>query len=171
MVRVKDIKQMQLDYLEQSFRDVRDMVILSPTKVDAVSENRIRLELRKKDIYLRLVKNTFMKRVFDRLGIKVEGVWEGPTMLAWGSTGVSTLGKEVQKAFKEFKGVTFKGAIADGQQISFDEALKMPTREEAIGRVIGLFLSQGARIAGQLRGPASRLVGQIRSKAEQESGG
>ena len=50
----------------------------------------------------------------------------------------------------------------------FQQALKMPTRTEAIARVVGLILSPASRVVGQVLGPASRVASQINTIAEPE---
>ena len=59
-----------------------------------------------------------------------------------------------------------KTAVADGVEVAFAAALKMPTRTEAIGRVIGLALSPASRLVGQLLAPGGNLAGQIKSLSE-----
>ena len=58
-----------------------------------------------------------------------------------------------------------------GQKIDFATALKMPTRLEAIGRVVQLALSPAMRISGQLRGAGGVIAGQIKSISEKAEGG
>src|SRR5262245_38208620 len=99
MLKAKQIKQMQMDSLEKTFREVRDFVLLSASGIDAISENRLRLDLRKKNIRLMLVKNSLMQRVFDGLGIPVKDLWAGPTMVAWGGTSIAQLSKELENTF------------------------------------------------------------------------
>lgn len=173
MLKAKDVKKAQMKAMEDTFRDVRDMVLLSPSKVPATEENAMRLGLRKQGIRLMLVKNALARRVFEDMGIHLEGCWGGPTMIAWGGTSVAGLSKEIEKAFKDKKTVEFKGAVADGQQVTFEVALKMPTREEAIGRVVTLAMSPGANLAGGIIGPAAMLASQIKDgikKKAEESG-
>jgi ribosomal protein L10 len=78
----KQIKQMQMNDLKQTFQNVRDMVVMAVSGVDAISENHIRLTLRKKNIRMQMVKNSLTRRVFDDLGVRLDGVWEGSTTLA-----------------------------------------------------------------------------------------
>jgi len=47
----------------------------------------------------------------------------------------------------------------------------MPTRLEAIGRVLLLALSPAMRISGQLRGPGGTICGQIKSVGEKKEEG
>ena len=82
----KQVKQMQMDVLAQTFQGVKDMVFLMAQGVDSKNDNRVRLGLRKKDISLMMVKNSLLRRVFDKIGVKpAEDVWAGPTLVAWGA--------------------------------------------------------------------------------------
>ncbi len=51
--------------------------------------------------------------------------------------------------------LTVKGAIAEGTPVTFAEALRMPTRLEAIGEIVSAILGSGSAIAGLLVGPGS----------------
>jgi large subunit ribosomal protein L10 len=164
----KIIKQMQMASLAQTFQGVRDMVMMSVSGLECQQDNKLRLTLRKKNIRLQVVKNSLARRVFSELGINLESALTGPTTLAWGGSSVAELSKELDTLLKKNDKVKFKGAIADGQPITFDQALKMPTRPEAIGRVLMLALSPARRIAGQIRGPASLVAGQVKSLAEKK---
>jgi large subunit ribosomal protein L10 len=159
----KQIKQMEMAALEQTFKDVRDLVFLSIQGVDSQTDNQVRLGLRKKNIRLQQVKNSLTRRVFDKLGLKVSQAWEGPTTVAWGAGSVAELSRELDTLFKKNDKVKFKGALADGQEVTFEQALKMPTRAEAIARVVALALAPATRLLSQILGPASQVAGQIKS--------
>lgn len=159
----KVIKQMQMDALKRDFNGVRDLVMLSVVGLDAIAENQIRLGLRKKGIRLQQVKNSLARRVFSDMGLSVKTGWEGATTVAWGAGSVAELSKEIETVVKKYdKKMKVKTAVADGQEVGFDIALKMPTRAEAIGRVVMLALSPARRVAGQIVGPASQVCGQIK---------
>src|SRR5262249_39185970 len=141
----KQIKQMEMDALKATFEGVRDLVVLSIQGLTSQADNQLRLTLRKKKIFVKQVKNSLTHRVFDELGMKVGGPWEGPTTLAWGAGSLAELSRELDTLFKKNDKVKFKGAIAEGQAVTFKQALAMPTRAEAIGRVVGLALSPASR--------------------------
>jgi ribosomal protein L10 len=164
----KKIKQMEMDALKSTFQGLRDLVMMSVVGLGGTPTNQLRLALRKKNIRLQVVKNSLAQRVFDEMGIPMKGIWEGTTTLAWGGTSVADLCKELDAQFKKSDKVTFKGVVADGQQITFDQGLKMPTRAEAIGRVVMLAMAPARRLASQIRGPASQVAGQIKSLAEKK---
>lgn len=163
----KQVKQMEMEILKRTFKDVRDVVLLSASGVPSQADNQMRLALRKKNIHLQMVKNSLARRVFDELGLKSQR-WEGPTVVAWGAGSIAELSKEIEALIKKNDKIKAKGAIAEGQEITFDQALKMPTKAEAIGRVVMLALSPARRIAGQIVGPARRVAGQVKSISEKK---
>lgn len=159
----KAIKLMQMNAMKDSFKGVRDLVMLNIVGLDAVSENQIRLGLRKKGIRLHTVKNSLARRVFTDMGLNVTAGFEGATTVAWGGSSIAQLSKELEPIVKKHeKKMKVKTAVADGQTVTFDLALKMPTREEALGRVAMLAMAPARRVAAQIVGPASQVCGQIK---------
>lgn len=164
----KQIKQMAMDALKQRFQDVRDMVLLSVSGVDAQSDNRIRQDLRKKKIHLHVVKNSLARRVFGELGMSVSSPWTGPTTLVWGGTSLAELSREIEAVVRKNPKIVVKGAVSEGQEVTFQQALAMPTKAEAIGRVVSLAMAPASRLVSQLVGPAGRVASQIKELSKKE---
>lgn len=172
----KVIKQMEMEALKGHFKDVRDMVVLSTKGLSCQGDYLFRAGLRKKKIYLKVVKNSLARRIFKDLGIHIpesSTYWAGPTTVAIGAGSIAQLSREIETELKSPKNgplykdkVTIKGAVADGTEVTFDVALKMPTRDEAIARVVMLALAPASRLLGQITGPASSLSSQIKSVSE-----
>jgi ribosomal protein L10 len=162
----KQIKQMEMDALKKTFQGIQDMVFLSSSGVNCQTDNQARLALRKKNIHLHVVKNRLARRVFNDLGLKLDSYWEGPTTIAWGAASVAELSRELESIIKKNDKVKVKGVLAEGQSITFDRALKMPTRTEAIGKVIAMALSPARRLMAQVLAPASTIAGQVKTLAE-----
>src|ERR1700722_3544341 len=119
----KFIKNMEMEALKSTFKDVRDMVLLSITGLGSIADNQVRLGLRKKGIRLQVVKNSLTRRVFADMGMPIATGWEGPTTLAWGGTSVVDLSKEISPLLKKYeKNFKVKGAVADGQEVTFELA-------------------------------------------------
>lgn len=171
----KVIKQMEMNAMKSAFSGVKNMVFLSQTKLGAIADNQLRLSLRKKGVRLQMVKNSLAQRVFKDLGLELKDIWNGNTVVAWGGESVKGLSQELESAFKDqtkkdpkfSEKVTVKGALADGTQVTFAEALKMPTREEAIGDVLSAILGPASAIAGLLIGPGGAVASQIESKSKE----
>jgi large subunit ribosomal protein L10 len=174
----KVIKQMEMDALRNTFEKVRDAVVLSVKGLNCQLEGSFRATLRKKNIRLKMVKNSLTRRVFDDLGIRLGAdspMWIGPTAFAWGAGSVAELSRAIDEELRRSKNaaayrdkVNVKGALADGQVIGFDQALTMPTREEAIAQIIGMILGPGSAIAGCLTGPVSQVASQIQTISEKK---
>jgi ribosomal protein L10 len=173
----KVIKQMQMDALKKTFGTAKDYVVLNIVGLNAIADNQFRTTLRKKNVRLLQVKNSLARLAFKDLGIDIgtdSDYWKGSTTFAWGATSVSELSRSIEAELKnpktqaQFKGkVNIKGAIAEGLLVPFAVALKMPTRQEAIARVLMLALAPAARVAGQIIGPASALARQVTEKKEE----
>jgi large subunit ribosomal protein L10 len=165
----KAIKQLQMDELKSTFKDVRDLVLLNIVGLDAINDNKIRLGLRKKGIRLHQVKNSLCRRVFGELKLNADGVQEGSTTVAWGAGSLKELSKELDAIRKKHdKVIKVKAALADGQPVPFAKALTMPTRQEAIAEVIGMILGPAQTIAAQLIGPAAQLASQLKTISEKK---
>jgi large subunit ribosomal protein L10 len=165
----KAIKQMQMDDLKKTFGSVRDLVLLNVVGLGAIPENKLRLDLRKKGIRLQMVKNSLARKVFTDLGLTINKGWEGSTTVAWGGTSIAELSREIEGVVKKNdKVMKVKTAVADGQEVGFDVALKMPTREQAIGIVIGLMLGAGSRLVGAITGPGGQLASQVKTLSEKK---
>jgi large subunit ribosomal protein L10 len=166
----KKIKQMQMDALSKTFAGVRDMVLLSISGVDSQTENKMRLDLRKKNVRWHVVKNSLARRVFGQMGLKLDNVWEGPTTLAWGANSIAELSRTLDEAFKKNDKlkdkVKIKTAIAEGEVVPFQKALTMPTRQEAIASVLAAILGPASALASQMTGPASQVASQIKTISE-----
>ncbi len=167
----KQIKQMEMDALGATFRGIRDLVALSVVGLDSRADNQLRLSLRKKNIRLQVVKNSLARRILGEMGITADKIWEGPTTLAWGASSLAELSRELDEVRKKNeKFIKPKGAVADGQAVTFEQALKMPTKAEAIGRVVMLALAPASRLVSQIRGPASQVASQIKTLREKTEG-
>jgi large subunit ribosomal protein L10 len=166
----KQVKQLEMDALKTTFKDVRDMVVLSTTGVGCTADNQMRLGLRKKNIRLHIVKNSLARRVFDELGVELGDIWSGPTALAWGAGSLAELSRELAALAKKNDKIKFKGAVSEGAPLPFERALTMPTRTEAIARAISLALSPASRLATQILSPAARVAGQLKTLGERSEG-
>ena len=173
----KLVKQMEYAALEQTFSGVRDLVLLSPSKIDSGTDYNFRKQLRDKKVRVQMVKNSLVRRVFEANGVKLDDkVWAGTTLVAWGADSIKDLSKAVDGLIKEIEKkdpkqkdkLKVKTAVADGQPVPMATALTMPTRLEAIGEIIGMILGPASAIAGCLTGPAAQVASQIATIAERK---
>lgn len=171
----KRIKAMELAALRQNLGGTRNYVFLTAEQVDAQSEYNFRLALRKKKIRLTQVKNSLARVALREMGITVaDKVWQKPTMMAYGAESVKELAQTVDETLKDLvkkkatlkDKVVIKTAVADGQEVTFKEALEMPTRQEVIASLVGMILGPGSALAACLTGPAGAVASQIEKISE-----
>jgi large subunit ribosomal protein L10 len=162
----KRIKQMEMDSLKHTFQDIRDMVLLTATGINATVDNQLRVGLRKNNIRLQVVKNSLVNRVFRDMGMKLDGCLDGPTLIAWGAGSLAELSRELDGIMKKNDKLKAKVAFCEGQMLPFDRAKTMPTKPEALGRVVMLALSPAGRIVSQLNSVGGRIAGQVKSISE-----
>ena len=176
----KLIKQLEMDALKKDFQGVSDLVVLSTKGLTCLGDATFRANLRKKNIRVKVVKNSLTRRVFGEIGLNVGGdspYWLGPTTLVFGAGSVAELSQAVDGELKAPKTaplykdkVTIKGAVADGQVVPFETALKMPTRAQAIGAVLAALLSPAASVLGGLVSAGGQVAGQIQKISEKAEG-
>jgi large subunit ribosomal protein L10 len=177
----KATKQMQMEVLTDTFKDVKDLVVMSVKGLTCHADYTLRATLRKKNIRVQMVKNTITRKVFGEVGMNIDRAspyWQGPTMVAWGAGSIAEISRAVDEELKNVKTaaiykdkVVIKGAIAEGQAVTFEQALKMPTRAEAIGSLLGLILSPGAMVSGCLVSPGGQVAGQVQTISEKKEEG
>src|SRR5262249_41142539 len=129
--------------------------------------------LRAAKVKVKLVKNTFAKKILSENGVAADAVWSGPTLVCWGGGSVKGLATSIDTAMKEAKKdpkapekFKVKAGVADGQVTQFDVMKNMPTRLEAIGDVLGALLGPGSSIAAALTGPATQIAGILKAIEE-----
>ncbi len=173
----KQIKQMAMDALKQQFQDVRELVLLSVSGLDCQADNALRANLRKKNIHVMMVKNSLARRAFHDLGIAIpedSPYWKDNTWVAWGPESVAELSQEIDRSVLRDKvlkeKVKAKGAVTEGAPLPFEQALKRPTRAEALGTLVAMIIGPASQIASQLTGPASQVASQIETRTKEAEG-
>jgi large subunit ribosomal protein L10 len=166
----KYVKEMMMDQLKTELAGSKSVLILDFKGLDAVAENKLRLDLRKKKIHMRAVKNTLAKRVFSDAGIPgLEKFLSGPSVAVWGGAGVAELAKEISAQVKKLKKPQIKGGSVDGIVITAAQVAditKLPSREILIGRVVSLALAPAQRVVSLANAPAAGLMGQLKTLSE-----
>ncbi|MCA9083740.1 MAG: 50S ribosomal protein L10 [Planctomycetaceae bacterium] len=168
----RQIKDLLIGEIQSRVGDVRDLLVVDCSKLDAVSANKWRLALRKSNISALTVKNSIARNALSRLGVGELGdVLSGSSTLIWGGDDVVALSREISKWARQLAGLEIKGATVEGQQLNAAgvEALsKSPGRTELIGQIAGCMLAPGGLLAGALQGPGGMLAGQLKKISGEE---
>jgi large subunit ribosomal protein L10 len=168
----KAVKQLELDDLRKQLKDVKDYVLLEPVKLDSATEYNFRKSLRTKNVRVKLVKNSYAKKVFAEMGVQAPAL-AGPTLVCWGGDSPKGLANAVKGAVTDSKKdpkapdkMKVRTGIVENVQMPLDVMTTVPTRLEAIGEVIAAVTGPGSAIAGALTGPASQLASILKAIEE-----
>src|SRR5579872_6147345 len=166
----KKIKEMLVADLRARIGEHRDILVVDYSKLDGVTENNLRLKLRKQKITMLGVKNALARKALSELGLTgLDAYLSGPSTLVFGGPDIVALSKEITKWAKDLEPLQIKGGVVEGKPIGpaqVDALSKSPSREELLSKIVGLCLAPGAQLAAALLGAGGTLCGQIKSIAD-----
>ncbi len=166
----KAVKTLMMQDLSEQFRNVSDVVFVDISKLDGVSNNRLRNASRQQSIGLLAAKFSLARRTLLDLGWKLESAQGGSTTIAWGPDVVG-LAKQAIKWEKEFPGTVVRGGYVGGQTVTPEEVKilsESPSKEELIARIIGGLMSASTAALSAINAPGSNLASQIKQISEKE---
>lgn len=173
----KYVKNLISEHLRRRLEGVQSAVLVNVVGLGATANNRLRTELRSKNIHLLVVKNSVASRAVA--GTPLAPMFEdvsGPVAVCWGGSDIVALAKEISRLIetKQFAALEARGGVMDGARLTSQqvaEVSKWPSREELISILVGQILGPGARLASQLGGPGGALASQVEQKGKEEEGG
>lgn len=135
-------------------------------------------ELRKKcfekDIKLVVVKNTLLKRAFDKSESNYDELYnilEGPTSIMLSNTG-NVPAKLIKEFRKKYSKPLLKGAYVEESVYIGDEQLenltKIKSKEELIGDIIAMLQSPAQNVVSALQSGGGKIAGILKTLSEKE---
>jgi large subunit ribosomal protein L10 len=126
-----------------------------------------------------VVKNTLARRATQESALKgFDKLLSGPSAVIYGKQSVPTIARAILDEKKADETIELRGVFFDGEVYVGDAGVqrvsKMPTREEAIGLVVGAILGPGSNLAGALKGPGGTLgaiLKTVENNAKEKEGG
>lgn len=164
----KTVKSLLIRDYQQRLEGVSDALIISIRGVNAIDNNKMRLDLAKKRIKITVVRNNLATHAFKGTPLAVlEGLFEGPSALAYGAEGVVDVARAIVDWAKKLEKLELRGAVLEGVlyegKKAVEELSKFPTRIEAQSQVVTLVLSPARGIMGQVRSPGSGVMGLVKT--------
>jgi large subunit ribosomal protein L10 len=165
----KQRKQELIDSLAKDFSAAASIYLLNFNKITVIQDNALRMNLRKKGIVYKAVKNRLIREAFKKANVQgLDSYLKGATSIMLGSAEDPMLPArevvEFHKANPEIliaKGISLDGSSLKGSEL--ENLAKMPGKNEILGQVISLMLSPGANLIALIKGPGSKLAGQIKA--------
>lgn len=162
--------------LNEGIKTAQAFAVMSFSKLDVEKMTAFRLSLRKKDVYVKVVKNTLAKRVFDNTPYKeVAPHLQGPTLVAYSSGDPVVAAKAIWEwAAKEEVGLKVKGGAALGQvmtEAQLKALSKLPGKNELFVSFLWALKSSPTKFLYALQDAPKRLgyaLGALRDKKQKE---
>jgi len=165
----KPVKDLITKEYHRLYADVRNACVVSVVGLDAISTNRLRGELHKKDISLRVIKNSLARRAFVDTDLETLGnALDGPCALVTGGDSVIDVAKILVDTQKSYPQIELKMGMLDGDPDLIDVArlAKMKNKEQLLAELADLMFSPGRRLAGCLSSPGGRIAGCLKAMAD-----
>ena len=163
--------------LTQEMSKAQAFALMSFSKLTVEQMTQFRLDLSKKSVSVKVVKNTLAKRVFDTTPYKaVSSQFEGPTIVAYSEKDPVTTAKAIFEWIgKEGFNLKVKSGAALGQVMTHDQlkALsKLPGRNELYVSFLWALKSSPTKFLYALQDAPKRLafaLVALKTKKEKES--
>jgi large subunit ribosomal protein L10 len=168
--------------LEQKKAIVAEVAAVAANAHSAVAaENRgltageiieLRAKSRSSGVYLRVVKNTLARRAVE--GTTFECMKEGlvgPLLLAFSQEDPGAAGRLLKDFVKSHDKLVVRLVSVGGQVLpptGLDRLASLPTREQAIARLMGLLKAPIEKLVRTLAGPQAKLVRTIATLRDQK---
>ncbi|HZW82120.1 MAG TPA: 50S ribosomal protein L10 [Candidatus Deferrimicrobium sp.] len=137
-------------------------VVLTDYRGLTVGEvTKLRTQLREAGVEYKVVKNTFVKRAADEIGLQgLDPFLEGPTAVAYGINDPVSPAKILSEFAKTYKALEIKAGVLEGKVIGVDgvKALaELPSREVLLAQVLGAMQSPLVGMVNVLQGPIRKM--------------
>lgn len=165
----KPIKTIMMrDYTSRVGMDTKDAALISIRGLKAVDNTKVRNALAKKKIKVTVVRNSLARKALEKSDLKaLTELMSGASALAYGGESVIEVAREIVGLMAKFPAIELKGALLDGQlfkgKSGVEELSKYPTKDEAIGQVVGLVIGPAKKLVAQVKGPGAGVAGIIKA--------
>lgn len=106
----KVLKNMLMNEIKDQLGDVTDVLVIDSSRLDAITDNRMRIAFHENNIHAMTVRNKLALRVFHDAGIEsLDEILAGPSTLVWGGEDIVQLSKEISKWAKDIGPLEIKG--------------------------------------------------------------
>lgn len=156
-------KQSTVEALVKEFEGASSIYLVNFQKVTVEKDNALRKKLRAKGVKYRAVKNTLLKRVFDKLGVKgLDSALIGATAVLIAPPDDPMLpAREIVDFQKDnadlfpTKLISFEGEVLPGSDL--EKISKMPGRKDLLAQIVMAILGPGGRIVGAVKALEEKL--------------
>ena len=168
----KEEKSQLIDSLAEQLKEANSFYLTDISSLNAATTSRLRRTCFKRNVQLRVVKNTLLRKAMERTGKPFDEFYP----ILTGSTSImfSEVANDPAKLIKEFRKATLKPSLkgayveeciylGDNQ---LDTLVHIKTKFELIGELIGLLQSPAKNVISALQSGGNKLAGIVKTLSE-----
>ncbi len=117
-----ELKKLVVKEMVSSYRNTSDYLVVGYQGIKALEFDRLRKDLRKKNICLEIVKNSLAVIAFRELGITgIVSLLDGPSAIITGAGDPVVMAKETLEWSKKIPFLSLRGGFVGGAKVSVDD--------------------------------------------------
>jgi large subunit ribosomal protein L10 len=168
----KEEKNQFIDALAEKLTHVNTFYLTDISNLNVETTSRLRRLCFKRNIQLSMVKNTLLKKAFEKSGRDFQGL--NPVLKGSTSIMFCEVANDPAKLIREFRRTSqkpiLKGAYVEEMiylgDDQLDALINIKSRLELIGDIIGLLQSPALNVIGALQSGGSKLSGIVKTLSE-----
>jgi large subunit ribosomal protein L10 len=168
----KEQKREQFEQLRESLGGVTTLFLMRNDGLDVNEVNELRRKVREQEATYKVYKNSVVRLAIEGTSMEPIGEFlQGPNALAFTEGDGVALAKALKEFAKTHPALSFHRCFLEGQVLDSEQAVKvaeMPSREELLGRLVGMLQSPIRRLVVALNAPAQQLVSALNQVAEKQ---
>ncbi|MCR4553395.1 MAG: 50S ribosomal protein L10 [Succinivibrionaceae bacterium] len=157
-------KQEIVKEVSEAAKEALSAVVADSRGVTAVKMDALRKQGREAGVYMRVVRNTLLRRVVEGTQFEcIKDVLTGPSIIAFSNENPGAAARIFKEFAKKEEKFTIKGGAFEGEFISaanIDVLASLPTYEEAIARLMSVMKEAAA-------GKLVRVIDAVRVQKEE----
>ena len=126
-----ELKKLIVKEMVAQYRNTNNYLVVGYQGINALQFDELRKNLRKKKIYLEIIKNSLAAIAFKEIGIAgIVNLLTGPSAIATGEGDPAIMAKETIDWSKKIPAFSLRGGFVDGAMLSADDIknlAKLPT--------------------------------------------
>ncbi|MHB1610531.1 MAG: 50S ribosomal protein L10 [Sulfobacillus sp.] len=162
-----------IEETRKSLQDAQGVVLADYRGLTVQQFSKLRSQLRKGGVTLRVIKNTLIQRAADQVGIEgLEPYLKGPTAVAFSNDDPVAAARLLSQAARELRKIEIKAGVIGKQTIGprgVRELAELPAREVLLAKVVGTLNAPIQQLVWVLNAPMenlARVLDQIRQQSE-----
>ncbi|MHC5054141.1 MAG: 50S ribosomal protein L10 [Planctomycetota bacterium] len=159
------LKELMVKEAVERYRDVQSMVAVAYERISAEDATALRQGLRKRNVDLRVVRNSVVQRAFEELGRGDFGkLLTGPVAVI-AAEDVVEASKAADELAKE-RHLELRGGWAEGRDLTQEEVAqlaKLPGRKALLAQIAGMAAAPLRSLVGMIGAPGAALARALRA--------